>query len=352
MANVSSSDWTRTCASRGDPSSARIGVADRWSQRSVAGLDVEAERVEAVGDDKQAVRVPVERARLVVDERGKPGRPGAARSLEPQLGATQRLRVRRRPATPRSTRLPPTSDRAKTAGARSAAAPSPARAQAARVGDRAVAGFRRHRRQAGQERAWFAVASADVRSSSAAGVRRPRLASRSAAGRTSVIGATVALARMRSVPGRDGEDRGREPGRGPDHGVAPEVRIHDHPDRPGMADRRDPADREPGELVGLARRRPANVAFAGHRRQAGQVDPVGPGDEAQERLRAVARRGPRTRATSRSGRARHPARSRPPRRCGSTPSNWVTSSVTPLRSAASRTRWIAGWAGSSGTAGV
>ena len=34
MANVSSSDWTRTCARRGDPSNARIGVADRCSHRS------------------------------------------------------------------------------------------------------------------------------------------------------------------------------------------------------------------------------------------------------------------------------------------------------------------------------
>ena len=34
MANVSSSDWTITWASRGEPSSAMSGVAERWSQRA------------------------------------------------------------------------------------------------------------------------------------------------------------------------------------------------------------------------------------------------------------------------------------------------------------------------------
>ena len=78
-------------------------------------MRLEAVGVEPVGDDEQAGRVPVERPRLVVDERGEARRPGAARSLEPQFGAAQRLGIGR-DAEPRSTSSPPTSESAKTAG--------------------------------------------------------------------------------------------------------------------------------------------------------------------------------------------------------------------------------------------
>ena len=57
--------------------------------------------------------------------------------------------------------------------------------------------------------------------------------------------------------------------------------------RPDVADRRDAADREAGQVVRLARGRPADVGLAGHRGQAGEVDPVGPGHEAEQRLGAV-----------------------------------------------------------------
>ena len=55
-----------------------------------------------------------------------------------------------------------------------------------------------------------------------------------------------------------------------------------------MADRRDPADGEAGQLVRLACARPADVLLAGDRRQPGQVDAVRARHEAQDRLgRAV-----------------------------------------------------------------
>ena len=61
---------------------------------------------------------------------------------------------------------------------------------------------------------------------------------------------------------------------------------------PDVADRRDAADREAGQLVGLAGRRPPDVAVAGHRGEPGEVDPVGAGDEAEDRLElAVLARG-------------------------------------------------------------
>ena len=113
MANVSSSAWTRTCASRDEPSSATIGVAERCSQRSDAGRGLEPVGVEAVADDQQTRRIPVQGPRLVVDERREADGPGAARTLEPELGAAQRLRIGGDDG-PRSTSSPPASDSAKT----------------------------------------------------------------------------------------------------------------------------------------------------------------------------------------------------------------------------------------------
>ena len=92
------------------------GVAERWSQRASPDRDLEAVGVEPVGDDQQPVGVPVQRPRLVVDERREARRPGAARALEAQLGAAQRLGIGGGDACPRSTSAPPASDSAKTAG--------------------------------------------------------------------------------------------------------------------------------------------------------------------------------------------------------------------------------------------
>ena len=58
-------------------------------------------------------------------------------------------------------------------------------------------------------------------------------------------------------------------GCGPDHLEAPQVRIHDHPHRPHMADGRDAPDGEARQLVGLAGRGPSNVRFGGHRGDSG-----------------------------------------------------------------------------------
>ena len=51
-----------------------------------------------------------------------------------------------------------------------------------------------------------------------------------------------------------------------------------------MAERRDAADREAGQLLGLAGGRAADVALAGDGRQPGEVDAVRAGDEADDRL--------------------------------------------------------------------
>ena len=157
MANVSISAWTMTWASRGDPSSAMIGVAERCSQRGVAGRRLEAVGVEPVGDDEQAGRVPVERPRLVVDERREPGGPGAARTLEPQLGPAQRRPGRRRPCEPEVDQVAAGLGQGEDRRARAAAAPPPARPQAARIDDRGVARLGGH---------------ADRRRASGAGARR------------------------------------------------------------------------------------------------------------------------------------------------------------------------------------
>ena len=54
-----------------------------------------------------------------------------------------------------------------------------------------------------------------------------------------------------------------------------------------MPDRRDAADREPGQVVRLARGRPADLGFGCDDRQPRDIHPVGPGDEADDRLEAV-----------------------------------------------------------------
>ena len=55
------------------------------------------------------------------------------------------------------------------------------------------------------------------------------------------------------------------------------------PHRPVVADRRDPADREAGQVVRLAGRRAPDVGRAGDGRQPRDVDAVVAGDEAQQR---------------------------------------------------------------------
>ena len=53
-----------------------------------------------------------------------------------------------------------------------------------------------------------------------------------------------------------------------------------------MADGRDAADDEPGQLVGLARGRPADARLARDRGEPRDVDPVRAGDQADDRLEA------------------------------------------------------------------
>ena len=309
-----------TWPSRGDPSSATIGVAERCSQRSVAARGVQPERMEPVGHDEQPGRVPVERPRLVVDRRGEPGRPRPARTLEPELGAAQGVGVGA-DAGPevdeRSTGLA----EGEHGGRLAAAAPAPARAQAARVGDRRVARLGRATRRVDRRPVPSRVPS---RRSRRIAARPP---STSAARRSSLIGATVALASVRKRRRRHLEDRGRQPGGGPHGRVAPEVRIHDHADRPLEADRRDAADDEADQLVRLARGRPPDVRLAGDGRQPGEVDPVLTRHEADDRLEALSSDG----ATNTSDLTIWP--SSPPTAAAASSAVWVDSSkVTTSRS--------------------
>lgn len=89
---------------------------------------------------------------------------------------------------------------------------------------------------------------------------------------------------------RDREDGRREARGCPHDRVSTEVGIHDHADRPGMADRRNPADREAGEVVRFTSGRPANIRFARHGGEPSEVDPVVTGDQAKERIRVITRR--------------------------------------------------------------
>ncbi len=84
--------------------------------------------------------------------------------------------------------------------------------------------------------------------------------------------------------GRHREDGVRETCRGPDLRVAPELGIHDHAGTLGVAEGRDAADREAGQLVRFARGGTPDVPATDDGRESLQVDTVRPGDEAQDRL--------------------------------------------------------------------
>src|SRR5689334_21908040 len=142
---------------------------------ALAGRDLDAVRREAVGDDEEPCGVPVEGARLVVDERGKPRGPRAPRSLEVQLRATQRVGIRRNQG-PEVAQLAAGLRQREHLLPRTAATPAPSSAEPAGVGDGRVERFA-HAGRAGSA------------TSGGSGVA------------VSAIGTTVASARIRSVPG-------------------------------------------------------------------------------------------------------------------------------------------------------
>ena len=187
MANVSSSDWTMTWASRGDPSRAIKWRCRAMVPAGVARRDLEPVGVEPVGDHQEAGGVPVERPRLVMDERREARRPCAARAFETELGAAQRVGIlggAGAQVDEGATRLGEGED----LGARAAAAPSPAGAQAARVGDGRVPGLVRHL-GSGRDQPPARWPAATVGSASLSVVG------------SSAIGATIAFDRIRNVPG-------------------------------------------------------------------------------------------------------------------------------------------------------
>ena len=95
IANVSISAWTMRWASRGEPKTAISGDADRCDQRSSPVRLVEPVGVEPVLDDEQPRVVPDEPGRLVVDRRGEADRPGAGRTVDPELRPAELLEVAR-----------------------------------------------------------------------------------------------------------------------------------------------------------------------------------------------------------------------------------------------------------------
>ena len=180
-------------------------------------------------------------------------------------------------------------------GSLAAAAPAPPRPQAAGIGDRRVA--RLGARDGRGHTPAFCARARPSPTKPPTPAPGSRSASTSASRRSSVIGATVALASVRSVAGGTGKTAVGRSGRCPDGLEPPEVGIHDHADRPDVTDRRNAADREPGQLVGLAGGCPPNVPFAGDGRQPREIDAIVAGDEAEDRLEARPRPGRRTRAT-------------------------------------------------------
>ena len=167
---------------------------------------------------------------------------------------------------------------------------------------------------------------------------------------SSAIGATCASASIRRIAGATGKTAVGRPAAAQTVSYRVEVGIHDHPRPPVVAERRDPADREAGQLVCLTGGRAADVAPADHGGEPLQVDPIGARDEADDRLELGHRRcddedqrlddladlGATTRAASAA--------------VWVVSGNAVTSRVTPFLAATSSTRWTAGCSRAVGTA--
>ena len=213
-------------------------MADRWLQRSVPGARLEPVGVEAVLHDQQALAVPEQPLGLVADRRGEPDGPRADGGLDADLGPAARVGVR--PGELAEVRQRPAGLGQGEHG-RGLAAARPAQAARRPPGNEMTA----WRGSAGTTPSGAGVLRRRARLGRAPG---PRAAGRGS--RSSQIGATCALDSIRSVPGRDREHGGRGAGRGPDDREAAEVRVHDDPDRPREAERRDAAD-------GVARQLPA-----------------------------------------------------------------------------------------------
>ncbi len=156
----------------------------------LAGRRLEAVGVEPVGDDEQAVRVPVDGPRLVVDERREAGGPRPARAFEAQLRAAQAASGRpRRAGRGRRGRRRPRTGRRRPGRSRCRPIASAPAGRPGRRSSRCAARRSRGRRAARSGAGGLAASPC----------RRPRRCRRSA------IGATVALARIRRVPGGTGK---------------------------------------------------------------------------------------------------------------------------------------------------
>jgi len=130
----------------------------------------------------------------------------------------------------------------------------------------------------------------------------PHAGGRLAGGNGVGLSDTIGRDLLRSVLGDGGDDgvgqgsessrrnwkyRRRGSGSRPYDFEPPQVRIHDHAQRPGVADWRDPTDAEAGQLMGFARSRPANLRLGRHRCQTAQIHTVRSGDQADDWLESA-----------------------------------------------------------------
>ena len=137
-------------------------------------------------------------------------------------------------------------------------------------------------------------------------------------------------------------------GSGPDRVVARQADVDEGADRLQVADRRDPADDEPGRLtdhLGAGQLHGVQLEQVGDLRR---VDPVGPGGEDEQRLGR--RAGPAACGVAAKTSEFAIWAGMTPRYAAAwaavraAPSRTTTSVVTPTPASASRTRVTAGWA--------
>ena len=344
MAKVSISAWTRTWARRDD--------AEQGDERR-RGPVVPARPRRSRSRDRTCGTRRRRRAGRPYPSGSRAARRGSSeanRAVQAPRGPSSRSSARHSGSGSAATRRAQVDQVAAGLGQRedrrpgAAPAPPPAGPQAAGVGDGGVARLGRRRDAAaasgagvlGRRRPAVRVPADRCRDRQ----RPPRDPPR---GRSSAIGATVALDRIRRVPGGTGKTAVGQAGRRPDDRVPPEIRVHDHPDRSSVADRWDAADREAGQLARLAGRRPPDVR--GRR----SPPPAGRGRPGwARRPGTAAARGHRPSGTTKTSDLTIWPSSAPTAAAASTAvwvdsSKTVTSSVTPLRAAASSDaldRWV------------
>ena len=218
MANVSISAWTSDVARAGTTRAGRAAASPSGGPSAARRSPSRGRSCGTRRRRRAGRRCPSASARgSSWMSRGEARGPGAARALEAQLGAAQRVRVGR-DQRPEVDELAARLGQGEHLGGRAAAAPPPARPQAAGIGDRRVAWLGR------------AVASA-VSAARSASRRRRRACGRLGASPLGLAGRPRRSARPSRWPGSAASPAG--PGRPPSAGRPP-------PRPPGSARGPDP----------------------------------------------------------------------------------------------------------------